>query len=406
MKAEIISVGTELLLGHTDTNSSYLAKELASYGIDLHWISQVGDNLGRIVDAFERAASRSELIITSGGLGPTEDDLTREAIASWVGEKLEVDSEIGERLRQSYLARGRPAPMPESRLKMALKIPSATLLRNENGAAPGLLVREKGVFLVALPGIPVELMGIWETEAVPRLHQAGLFRHVIFSRTLKTVGIGESDVEERIRDLIHFINPTLATYATRAGVQIRITAKAQDKSVAESLIEPLAQKVAARITEHLYGVDDETLAQAIGQKLIDQSITLAIAETGFTGGTLIADFTGENRSKRYFKGGVVLAGSRNPLEMEIEQTDSADGTLEMARRAREKFSSDVALALTGSLDPKSSVPERITELGFGISGPKGERRGRARIRLTTLMDTRRRAVLDGMGELWRYLSAL
>ena len=116
MKAEIISIGTELLLGHTDTNSSYLAKQLASFGIDLHWISQVGDNLGRIVDAFERASLRSELIITSGGLGPTEDDLTREAIASWVGEKLEIDPEMGERLRQSYLARGRPAPMAESRL--------------------------------------------------------------------------------------------------------------------------------------------------------------------------------------------------------------------------------------------------------------------------------------------------
>ncbi|MGH7770698.1 MAG: competence/damage-inducible protein A, partial [Candidatus Binatia bacterium] len=110
MKAEIISIGTELLLGHADTNSSYLAKQLASYGIDLYWISQVGDNLGRIVDAFEHAASRSGLIITSGGLGPTEDDLTREAISTWVGEKLEVDSEMGEGLRQSYVARGRSLP--------------------------------------------------------------------------------------------------------------------------------------------------------------------------------------------------------------------------------------------------------------------------------------------------------
>lgn len=407
MKAEIISIGTELLLGHTDTNSSYLAKQLASYGIDLYWISQVGDNLGRIVDAFERAASRSDLIVTSGGLGPTEDDLTREAIATWVGERLEIDPPTADRLRESYLARGRPLPMPESRLKMALKVPSATLLPNKDGAAPGWLVQAKGVFLIALPGIPVELMGVWEKEVALRLGKMGLFRHVILSRTLKTIGIGESDVEDRIRDLIHSPNPTVATYATRSGVQIRVTAKAEDPASAESLIEPIVQKIAARMEKGLYGMDDETLARAIGKKLVERSMALTLAETALTGGSLTAEFSQDSKSKTYLSGGLVLVGANSLFNIAVEpEVTSAEGALKIARRTRATFASDVALAVMGSLEPVSPAPETIRELFFGISGADGERSGGARVRVTTLADTCRRAVLEAMGELWRYLSDL
>ena len=191
MIAEILSVGTELLLGHTDTNASYLATQLARYGIDLCWVSQVGDNRKRLTEAIARAWGRSQLILITGGLGPTEDDLTREAIADALGEPLAIDPDQAREQEASYVSQGRSLPMPPGRLKQSSRIPSASFLPNRYGTAPGWLVAKEDKILATMPGVPVEMSRMWEEEIVPRLRTLGCITHTLHSRNLKMLGIGE-----------------------------------------------------------------------------------------------------------------------------------------------------------------------------------------------------------------------
>src|SRR5256884_8271282 len=191
VRAEIISCGTELLLGHiTDTNATFLAQSLSALGIDLYFVSQVGDNLGRIVETLKRAWERSDLIIMTGGLGPTEDDLARESISALLGETMQVDTVLETELRGIFAVRN--VIMPERNVKQATLIPSARALRNPIGTAPGWWVEEDGHVVVAMPGVPVEMRKRWEEQAVPRLQTRLAGGGVILSRTLKCIGIGES----------------------------------------------------------------------------------------------------------------------------------------------------------------------------------------------------------------------
>ncbi|MBI2320884.1 MAG: CinA family nicotinamide mononucleotide deamidase-related protein, partial [Chloroflexi bacterium] len=224
MRAEIVSVGTELLLGQiVDTNAAWLAERLAPLGIDVYWISQVGDNLGRLVEVVRRAWERSDLTIATGGLGPTEDDLTREAIAALLGEDMRVVPELEAELRGFFTRRG--LPMPERNVKQATLVPSARVLHNPIGTAPGWWVEREGRVIVAMPGVPHEMRRMWQEEVMPHLRQR-MGSAAIVSRTLKVLGPGESAVEEMVRHLIASANPTLATYAKPDGVYVRVTAKA------------------------------------------------------------------------------------------------------------------------------------------------------------------------------------
>src|SRR5436305_2671956 len=230
MRAEIISCGTELLLRHiTDTNATYLAQSLASLGIDLYFVAQVGDNQGRIVETLRRAWERSELIIMTGGLGPTEDDLARESISALLGETMQVDPRLEEELRRIFAVRH--AYMPERNIKQATLIPSAQALPNPRGTAPGWWVENDGRIIVAMPGVPREMYRMWEEEVIPRLrpYTGGL----IFTRILRVSGLGESSVEERLVWLLHSNNPTIATYAKADAIDVRITAKADSSEAAE-----------------------------------------------------------------------------------------------------------------------------------------------------------------------------
>jgi len=230
VRAEIISCGTELLLGHiTDTNATFLAQSLSALGIDLYFVSQVGDNLGRIVETLRRAWERSDLIIMTGGLGPTEDDLARESISALMGETMQVDPKLEAELRGMFAARN--ARMPERNVKQATLIPSAEALPNPRGTAPGWWVEKDKHIIVAMPGVPREMYRMWEQEAIPRLkpYTGGL----IFTRILRVSGLGESAVEERLDGLIHSTNPTLATYAKSDAIDVRITAKAETSEEAE-----------------------------------------------------------------------------------------------------------------------------------------------------------------------------
>ena len=281
MKAEIVSIGTELLLGTiNDTNAQYLAQRLAELGIDCYFVSQVGDNPVRLAEVLRRAWERSDLTVTTGGLGPTGDDLTREAIAEVLGEEPVVDSALEESLRSWYARRG--TVMPERNLKQATLIRSAQAILNPVGTAPGWWVeRDNGSssrIIVSMPGVPFEMKRMWENEVEPRL--ASTTGTVIVSRTLKTLGIGESAVEEMVDDLMTGSNPTLAPYAKADGVHLRITAKAPDRRQGEAMIAELERRVRERLGDAIYGVDAETPQSAVQRALADAELSVIVLEVG------------------------------------------------------------------------------------------------------------------------------
>ena len=222
MKAELIAIGTEILLGEIiDTNSAHLAQQLPELGIDLYYKSVVGDNLGRIVEAFRRGWERSDLIICTGGLGPTDDDMTREGICALVGETPHVDPALEARLRSFFANRG--APMPERNVKQAWLIPSARALDNPRGTAPGWWVEKDGHILVCMPGVPNEMERMWTHEAKPELERRAA-GGVLVTRTIKTVGIGEGTVDEMASPLYGKGDAGIGTYARADGVHLRIGA--------------------------------------------------------------------------------------------------------------------------------------------------------------------------------------
>lgn len=281
MRAEIVSIGTELLLGSiTDTNASYLAQRLALLGIDCFYISQVGDNPARLQEVLARAWGRSDLTVTTGGLGPTVDDLTREAIAQMLGEMLYTDEGLAEHVRQFFARRG--SPMPEANLKQAALIPAATPIDNPIGTAPGWWVsREAGGtqrIMVSMPGVPFEMKRMWEIEVEPRLRELSPTR--IVSRTLKVLGMGESAVEQMVVDLMSGSNPTLAPYAKQDGIHLRITAKADTDEAARAMIEGLEEQVRSRLGTAVYGADDEGPAGAVLALLERAGVRLAVLEVG------------------------------------------------------------------------------------------------------------------------------
>jgi len=250
VKAQIMSVGTELLLGQiVDTNAAYLAQWLSALGIDLYWQATVGDNLGRLTEELRRAWERADLIVLTGGLGPTEDDLTREAIAALLGEEMTVEPALAEHLRQWFGRRG--LPMPERNLKQATLIPSAQALPNPIGTAPGWWVERDGRIIVAMPGVPVEMRKMWEEQVVPRLQARLPAGGVIVSRTLKCIGIGESAAEELVQPLIRSSNPTLATYAKQDGVHLRLTVKAPSRAEAEAALAEFEARVRALAGDYI-----------------------------------------------------------------------------------------------------------------------------------------------------------
>ncbi len=259
MRAEIVSIGTELMLGTiTDTNASYLAQRLALLGIDCHYVSQVGDNLSRLTDTLRRASERSDLVITTGGLGPTQDDLTREAISAMLGEPMEVDPALAAELRRFFERRG--VQMPEPNLKQATLISSSQAIRNPVGTAPGWWVEinaPSGVrTFISMPGVPYEMKRMWEHEVEPKLQAES--KTVIVSRTLKILGLGESAAEEKVRDLMSGSHPTLAPYAKQDGVHLRMTAKVARRDDAQPLLAVLEDEIRSRLGNAVYGVDDET----------------------------------------------------------------------------------------------------------------------------------------------------
>lgn len=407
MRAEIISVGTELLLGQiTDTNASYLAQQLPPLGIDLYWISAAGDNLNRLSEVVGRAMARSDLTIITGGLGPTEDDLTREAIAAVLGEQMVVIPELESELRAFFARRG--VVMPERNVKQATLIPSARALPNPIGTAPGWWVEKNGHIAVAMPGVPVEMRRMWEHEIAPRLRRrfGGM---VIHSKTLKVIGLGESLVEDRIRALLASTNPTLATYAKADGIHVRITAKAASTAEALALIAGPEARVREILGDTIYGADDDTLEGAVGQRLREKRLTLATLE-GCTAGLLAATIANVPGASRYFRGGAVvyspeakLAWGIDPDLLREHGPIGPEITVALATAARQRLGADVGVAITGVAGPEPLGGKSPGSFHIAVdlrAQPTVEEYNWS----TTRSEVRRRAVITALGTIRRALA--
>jgi len=299
MKAELLSIGTELLLGQiVDTNSNYLAGRLALLGIDCLHMQTVGDNLGRAKQAFERALGRSDLVVATGGLGPTEDDLTREAIAAALGETPSIDPALEAELAAWFSGRG--LVMPDRNRKQAWLIPSARALPNPNGTAPGWDVQKDGKRIIAMPGVPREMTPMWESVE-PSLTRGGTLRW----RTLKLLGIGESAVEEKLAELVRSTSPTVATYAKNDGVHVRIADKASAAEDADRHVATMEREIRVRLGEYVWGTDDETLPSVIGRQLAARKWRLAVAES-LSAGDVARSLADAPDAARWFAGAIVL----------------------------------------------------------------------------------------------------
>ena len=384
MRAEIISCGTELLLGHiTDTNATFLAQSLASLGIDLYFISQVGDNQGRIVETLQRAWERSDLIIMTGGLGPTEDDLARESISALLGETMQVDPVLETELRGIFAARN--VIMPERNIKQATLIPSAQALHNPLGTAQGWWVEKDRHIIVAMPGVPREMYRMWEQEVIPRLspYTGGL----IFTRLLRVWGLGESSVEERLDPVIHSNNPTVATYAKSDAIDVRITAKAETHEQAEQQVAEMEAHVRQILRHHIFGVDKDTLQSVVGKYLTERRQTLAVMES-LTGGLLSSTITDVPGSSSYFIGGLVTYSTELKAQMGVppevlEQHGaiSEETARAMAHAVRERLGADFGLGITGVAGPEEQEGKAAGTVHIAVEGPDG--------------------VVTGMGPGWR-----
>jgi nicotinamide-nucleotide amidase len=311
MEAVVLSIGTELVDGHlTDTNATFLAQELAALGIRLQWIAQVGDELETIVRVLRRAWDDATLIVTTGGIGPTEDDLTREAIATLLDEPLSIDPELAEQIRAFFAARG--LVMPERNVKQAYRISSCEPLPNPIGTAPGWFVRRDQHLIVSMPGVPREMTRMWREQVVPRLLPL-LGGGVVRFRTIKTIGLGESFVEDRLHDLITRGMPRVATYAKDDGVHIRISVQASDEATARQLLEDTEAVIRSRLGQHVYGTDETTLGAAVLQPLRAVGWSLALVEQG-NGGRVTALLTEEPAAAELLRQALVLT---EPLPVDV-----------------------------------------------------------------------------------------
>lgn len=408
MRAEIISVGTELLLGEiTDTNARFLASQLPSLGIDLYWISQVGDNQARLVEVLKRAWQRSDLILTTGGLGPTEDDLTREAIAELLGEKLKVVPALERELRELFARLG--MEMPLTNLKQAALIPSAEVIHNANGTAPGWWVEKDKRILVAMPGPPREMQPMWYHQILPRLRQT-VTGAIIISKTLKTFGLAEASVGELVSPLLSSVNPTLGIYAKADGIHLRLTAKAQSQKQAEGMIAHGEAKLRSILGEYIWGIDSDTLEAVVGHMLTEKGVSLAVME-GYSGGLLAATITDAPGASTYFKGGLVASSDEALRAFGVDAkvisdygASSAEVAQAMAEAARLHLGADIGVGVVGIDEPSEVEGKLVTTIYIGIDDGKAKRAIIANYPPWDRAWVKRRAVTAALFELSKILA--
>lgn len=407
MRADVISIGTELLMGElVDTNAPYIAAQLPSMGVELQRVTQTSDDMEMLVDALRQASERSELVLTTGGLGPTDDDLTREAIAHLLGEALYVDAKSLDYLKGLFLKRG--ASMSSVNIKQANLIPSARSIFNPIGTAPGWWVEKNGKIIIAMPGPPGELRQMWEKEVRPLL-LGYLPETVILTRNFKTHGLGESALNELIAPLFHISNPTLGMYAQADGVHVRARVRAQNNQEAQKILAPIETELWSILGDYIWGVDDQVLEEQIGKELIRQSFTLAIMES-CTGGLLSHIITQVPGSSHYFKGGVVAYSDDLKIDWGVDYTLIRDyGVVspqvaqDMARAVRDKTGADLGIGITGVAGPDELEGNPVGIVHIGLAHAEGTLHF-SRSYPSQRAVIKQRAATQALIELWHFLN--
>ena len=399
MRAHIVSIGSELLLGHiTDTNATFLAQELTAVGIPLVQVTAVGDDRGELLGAIQHALSLSDVVICGGGIGPTDDDLTREVIAEIAGEAPTLDPVLFETLQSFFANRGQA--MPERNAKQAWTIPSCEVLPNPVGTAPGWMVRPPtmpGKIVIAMPGVPREMFKMWREQALPRiLKETG--NNVIDTLTIKTIGIGESAAEQELHDLVLAADPIVATYAKDDGVHVVVTATGDDPTDARRRRDRAVEEIYRRLDGLVWGIDNETWATVLARMLALSDRKLGIIELG-TGGA----FSG--MLARDLDATDALAEAKLlPLSLTPEQEDAGERVARLAIDAAALPGADVghAIVLAGDREADGLFKGRAW-VATAIKGEPAKLGEPVNLR-SSLPEVQRRAALHAVDCLRRFLS--
>ena len=411
MRCEVLAVGTELLLGQiVDTNSSWMGEQLAAAGIDSHYQTKVGDNLTRIVQALRIALSRSDAVIVCGGLGPTQDDITREAIAEVMNVPLERDPTIVSRIEKMFADRGRE--MADNNRRQGDVPAGATVIPQTRGTAPGLICPVGHKVVYAVPGVPHEMKDMLERAVLPDLQARAGTRATIKSRVVRTWGLAESTLAEKVASRLEALegpgNPTIAFLASGIeGIKVRITAKAEDDDAALAILEKEEAELRAILGTIVFGVDDDTMESAVGELIEKCGFTLGLAES-MTGGLVASRLVNVPGSSTWFKGSIVSYASEVKYEV-LGVPDglpvvTAEAALAMAEGACRVLHTDVGLSITGVAGPaeQDGMPVGTVFMGVAIDGDvdvthlklPGDRDRIRQFAAISLLDLLRRRLLD------------
>lgn len=408
MRCEILAVGTEILLGDiVNTNAQYIAKRLSEEGIFVYYQSVVGDNPERLKQAYDLAFSRADLVITTGGLGPTKDDLTKEVAFEYFGKK-SVCHEESLKLIKEYFAKINK-PLGKTNEKQAYFPEDAIVLKNNNGTAPGCIIDESGKILVMLPGPPREMKAMFEESVVPYLRKYS--NEILVSKVLRVIGVGESAAAELIGDLIDNENPTVAPYAKEGEMIFRITAKAENEEAANKLIVPVEAEIRSILGDNVYGEGEDTLEDVVGSMLVEKGLTIATAES-CTGGMVAAKLINyPGISASILEGVVTYSNEAKIRRLGVkEETLNTVGAVseetasQMAEGVARTSGADIGIATTGIAGPGGGTKEKPVGLVYiamyyneeievkklNLTGSRQRIRERA---TTTLIDMVRRKLL-------------
>lgn len=370
MNAEILAVGTELLLGETiDTNSAEISLEMAALGVNVYYKSTIGDNAVRMAAVLSQAMTRSEIVIVTGGLGPTNDDITREVLAGVTGRELVTDEEALAHIKQFFQSTGRE--MTANNARQALIPEGARILPNPRGTAPGIYLKAGRTHVFCIPGVPTEMRTMLKESVVPEVASLMENHFVIRSRTMKFYGIGESALAAEVEDLLDGSNPTVAPYAGLGDVRLRITARSLSEREAWDLIEPVEEEIRKRVGAYLYGYNEETLESVVGKLLLRNDAVVTVAES-CTGGLVGHRLTNLPGASRYFgQGWVTYSNEAKEKELGVPKdmlakygAVSAEVAGAMAKGALEKSGADIAVAITGIAGPDGGTPSKPVGLVF------------------------------------------
>ncbi len=409
---EIVTIGTEILLGHLlDTNSVHIARALADHGVDVYAKHSVGDNTERLAQMLADALGRADGVITTGGLGPTVDDLTKDAVASAVDDTLVLHEPSLRALEERFVKFNRP--MTENNRRQAILPSRAHVMPNPNGTAPGFIaLRPDGKFVACMPGVPREMKPMLADQLIPWLVQRFTLRSAIYTKTLHTIGIGESELDRRVEDLFRSLeNPKIAMLAHGGRVDVKVMAKAESQAAADAMIAPVAEQLRERIGAGYYGDDETTPGGAIVDELVRRGRTLGVAES-VTGGGVADSIVEVAGASRAFHGGIVaydnavkqsLLGVRSETLAQFGAV-SEETAIEMARGARSALHVDFALATTGIAGPDGGSAEKPVGLvWFALVDDGGAVTTHRATFPGQRPDVRDRAVMTALSLIWRRL---